>query len=62
MVSTIGKSGGQQFHGEAYLYARHFIFNADDWINEAAGRTLPVYGMRPRRKLNITIGFQIAAR
>jgi len=38
VISTIGKSGGQQYHGEAYLYARHFSMNADDWLNEAAGK------------------------
>jgi len=30
VISTIGKSGGQQFHGEAYLYARNYTFNAND--------------------------------
>ena len=29
-ISVIGKSGGQQFHGEGYLYARHFSMNAND--------------------------------
>ena len=30
VISTIGKSGGQQFHGEAYLYARYYSLNAND--------------------------------
>jgi len=30
VISTIGKSGGQQFHGEAYLYARNYSLNAND--------------------------------
>jgi Carboxypeptidase regulatory-like domain len=38
VISAIGKSGGQQFHGEAYLYARHYSMNANDWINESAGK------------------------
>jgi hypothetical protein len=29
-ISVIGKSGGQQFHGEAYVYARSFHLNAND--------------------------------
>jgi len=29
-ISVIGKAGGQRFHGEAYLYARHFALNAND--------------------------------
>lgn len=30
VISAIGKSGGQQFHGEAYVYARSFHLNAND--------------------------------
>lgn len=30
VISTIGKSGGQQFHGEAYVYARSWHLNAND--------------------------------
>ncbi len=29
-ISAIGKSGGQQFHGEAYLYTRYYALNAND--------------------------------
>ena len=31
-ISAIGKSGGQQFHGEGYLYSRYYLFNANDWL------------------------------
>ena len=37
VISAIGKSGGQQFHGEAYVYARYFPLNANDPQNKDAG-------------------------
>lgn len=37
VINTVGKSGGQQFHGEAYLYSRYYTFNANDWLNNNAG-------------------------
>jgi hypothetical protein len=37
VISAIGKSGGQQFHGEGYLYARYYNLNANDWLNNNAG-------------------------
>jgi len=37
VISAIGKSGGQQFHGEAYIYARYYPLNADDAQNKDAG-------------------------
>src|SRR2546429_1011589 len=33
-ISAIGKSGGQQFHGEAYLYSRYYTLNANDPQNK----------------------------
>ncbi len=38
---AIGKSGGSQFHGDAYLYARNSTFNANDWYNNRNGVTAP---------------------
>jgi hypothetical protein len=38
---AIGKSGGAQFHGSGYLYARNGIFNADDSYNKAQGVLAP---------------------
>ncbi len=38
---AIGKSGGAQFHGGAYLYARNGVFNANDAFNNSQGRTAP---------------------
>lgn len=37
VVNAIGKSGGSQYHGEVYLYARHFSMDADDWQNKSKG-------------------------
>src|SRR2546422_192937 len=38
---AIGKSGGAQFHGGAYLYARNGVFNANDAFNNSQGRKAP---------------------
>ncbi len=33
-INAVGKSGGtQQFHGEAYMYARYYTLNANDWLD-----------------------------
>src|ERR1022692_4493681 len=37
VVSAIGKSGGNAFHGQGYLYIRDHIFNANDALNNAQG-------------------------
>src|SRR5262245_9960865 len=31
VMTAISKGGGKEFHGSAYLYARHFAMNANDW-------------------------------
>src|SRR5215472_6791633 len=36
VISAIGKSGGQQFHGELYTYARSWHLNANDPQNKDA--------------------------
>ena len=38
VISAVGKSGGRDFHGQAYLYARHNSLNANDWLNNSQGR------------------------
>jgi hypothetical protein len=48
VISAIGKSGGQQFHGEAYLYSRYHIFNANDWLNNNAGKNALGQAVAPR--------------
>ena len=41
VISAIGKSGGQQFHGEVYTYARNWHLNANDPQNKNAGFERP---------------------
>ncbi|HLN02563.1 MAG TPA: carboxypeptidase regulatory-like domain-containing protein [Bryobacteraceae bacterium] len=38
---AIGKSGGTQFHGQAYLYARNGVFNSNGWYNNSQGLQAP---------------------
>jgi len=54
-ISAIGKSGGQQFHGEAYLYSRYYTLNANDAQNKNSN--IP----RPETKYFYP-GFQIGVR
>jgi hypothetical protein len=37
VVSTISKSGGNQYHGEAYFDARNSVLNANDWRSNHQG-------------------------
>jgi hypothetical protein len=37
VINAVGKSGGQQFHGEAYTYNRYYSANANDWLNNYQG-------------------------
>jgi len=37
VVSSIAKSGGQQFHGSGFFYARNYVLNANDALNNASG-------------------------
>jgi len=37
VINAVGKSGGQQFHGEAYSYNRYYSANANDWLNKYQG-------------------------
>jgi hypothetical protein len=37
VISAIGKSGGQQYHGEAYVYDRYYSLNANDWLYNKKG-------------------------
>jgi Carboxypeptidase regulatory-like domain len=39
VISAIGKSGGSQFHGSGYFYARHASMNANDSIGNSLGLT-----------------------
>ena len=31
VITAISKGGGREFHGAAYLFARHFAMNSNDW-------------------------------
>jgi hypothetical protein len=33
VFNSVSKSGTSEFHGEAYIYARHSVFNSRDWRN-----------------------------
>ena len=37
VINTVGKSGGQQFHGEVYTYNRYYSANANDWLSKVQG-------------------------
>jgi hypothetical protein len=41
LINTIAKAGTKDFHGEGYLYARHFSMNANDWLNNKLGNAKP---------------------
>src|ERR1017187_5722694 len=38
---AIGKSGGAQFHGQAYFYARNGVLNSNGWYNNRQGAQSP---------------------
>jgi hypothetical protein len=33
VISSVAKSGGQNYHGSGFLYARHYALNANDWLS-----------------------------
>ncbi|WP_350448945.1 carboxypeptidase regulatory-like domain-containing protein [Paracidobacterium acidisoli] len=37
IVNAISKAGGATFHGQAYLYARNNVLNANTWLNNRQG-------------------------
>lgn len=41
VFQAYGKSGGAQFHGEGYLYARNSIFNSEDSYQKSQGVAKP---------------------
>jgi len=38
---SIGKSGGAQFHGQGYFYARNGVLNSNGWYNNHQGAQAP---------------------
>lgn len=41
VINAVGKSGGTQYHGSAYLIARNGALNANDWLNNYEGVARP---------------------
>jgi hypothetical protein len=41
VISSIAKSGGSEFHGSVFFYARDYVLNANDWIFNKDGVALP---------------------
>ncbi|MFC6644639.1 carboxypeptidase regulatory-like domain-containing protein [Granulicella cerasi] len=37
VITAVGKSGGQNYHGNAQLYVRHYAMNAQDWFAKYQG-------------------------
>ena len=37
VVSSVAKSGGREFHGSGFFYARNYTLNANDALNNASG-------------------------
>ncbi len=44
VVSSVGRSGGKNFHGSAYISARHHSLNSNDWLNNELPPRMPVVG------------------
>ncbi|HEY3441312.1 MAG TPA: carboxypeptidase-like regulatory domain-containing protein [Paludibaculum sp.] len=41
IISSVAKSGGTDFHGSGFLYARHYTLNANDWLNNSTRQPRP---------------------
>jgi len=41
VISSVAKSGGRDFHGTGYMYARNYALNANDWLNNYSGAQRP---------------------
>jgi hypothetical protein len=41
VISSIAKSGGSEFHGSGFFYARDYALNANDWIDNKDGVPIP---------------------
>jgi len=41
VISSVAKSGGKDFHGSAFFYARNFALNGNDALFNANGQTRP---------------------
>jgi len=41
VISSVAKSGGKDFHGSGFFYARNYAMNANDWLFNKNGQTQP---------------------
>lgn len=41
VISSVAKSGGRDFHGSGFLYARNYVMNANDWLQNKDGISQP---------------------
>jgi hypothetical protein len=41
VISSIAKSGGSEFHGSGFFYARNYTLNANDWVANKDGVPQP---------------------
>ena len=41
LITSVTKSGGQQFHGSGFFSARNYVLNANDALNNADGAPKP---------------------
>ena len=41
VITSVAKSGGQNFHGSGFFYARNYAMNANDWLFNASGQARP---------------------
>jgi len=42
VITSVAKSGGRDFHGSAFFYARNYEMNANDALNNASGQPRPM--------------------
>jgi hypothetical protein len=38
VISSVAKSGGQNFHGSGFFSARHYALNSNDWLSNLNGK------------------------
>src|ERR1017187_10615713 len=41
LISSIAKSGGSEFYGSGFFYARNYVLNANDWVFNKDGVPAP---------------------
>lgn len=41
VLSSVAKSGGQNFHGSGFFYARNYVLNANDWLSNSNKQPRP---------------------